>query len=240
MTPEARAARERKQKIFVAVGGVILLGILAIQLPKILGGSSTPEATPATAPAETAPGTTPPSAAPTSLGGQATLPALEGSKLRSFSVFSRKDPFVQQVVTPTEPAAGESAGSGGKQQPKKGDEKVPSQGFTTGEKAAASVTVIRVNGTPETLETGTTFPSTDPVFVLIAEQPKQKTATIGIAGGAYANGSRAIKLRVGKPLVLENTATGAKYKLVLVSVGSGSGTNSVKPAAEAPTPPETP
>ena len=39
MTPEERAARERKQKIFVVVGGVLLLGLLAIQLPKLLGGS---------------------------------------------------------------------------------------------------------------------------------------------------------------------------------------------------------
>jgi hypothetical protein len=240
MTPEARAARERKQKIFVAVGGVILLAILAIQLPKILGGSSTPEAAPAPAPAETTPGQAPSSAAPASLDAQAVLPALEGTKLRSFSVFSRKDPFVQQVVTPTEAPAGESSGSDGAKQAPKGEEKVPSQGFTTGEKSGASVTVIRVNGTPETLETGTTFPSTDPVFVLIAEQPKQKTVTIGIAGGAYANGSKTIKLKVGKPVVLENTATGAKYKLVLVSVGSGSGATAEKAAAEAPALPEAP
>ncbi len=42
--PNPRAARERKQKIFVAVGGLLLVALLAIQLPKLLGGSSTTEA----------------------------------------------------------------------------------------------------------------------------------------------------------------------------------------------------
>ncbi len=46
MSPEARAARERKQKIFVAIGGVVLLALLAFQLPKLLGGSE-PTAAPA-------------------------------------------------------------------------------------------------------------------------------------------------------------------------------------------------
>ena len=58
MTPEARAARERKQKIFVVVGGLFLLAMLAFQLPKLLGGSSSPEAAPATT--TTASGTTTP------------------------------------------------------------------------------------------------------------------------------------------------------------------------------------
>jgi len=45
MTPEERAARERKQKIFVVVGGLLLVALLAFQLPKLLGGSSSPDAT---------------------------------------------------------------------------------------------------------------------------------------------------------------------------------------------------
>ena len=35
-TANARGAKERKQKIFVAVGGVLLLAMLAFQLPRIL------------------------------------------------------------------------------------------------------------------------------------------------------------------------------------------------------------
>ena len=41
MTPETRAARERKQKIFVAVGGVFMVIVLVFfTLPKVLGGGS--------------------------------------------------------------------------------------------------------------------------------------------------------------------------------------------------------
>ena len=46
--PDARAARERKQKIFVVVGGLLLLAMLAFQLPKLMGGSPSTEATPTT------------------------------------------------------------------------------------------------------------------------------------------------------------------------------------------------
>ena len=55
MTPEARAARERKQKIFVVAGGLLLVALLAIQLPKLLGGSSSPESA-ATTTTSTLPG----------------------------------------------------------------------------------------------------------------------------------------------------------------------------------------
>lgn len=232
MTPEARAARERKQKIFIAVGGVFVLVMLAIQLPKILGGSSSPEASAGTETTVAQPPAAAPSGTPAAVPGDAvSLPAVEGTKLRDFSLFAGKDPFVQQVKTSTTAETSGAEGSGGTTaSAKKGTEKVPAQGFSVGDKAAASITVLSVNGTREALEAGATFPSTDPVFVLIAEQQRQKTVTVGIAGGAYENGSRTVKLRVGKPVVLENTATGAKYRLVLVSVGSGSS------AAPAPTP----
>jgi hypothetical protein len=62
------------------------------------------------------------------------------------------------------------------------------------------------------------------VFVLVAEQQGSKSVVVGIAGGAYASGSRTAKLVIGKPLVLVNTTTGARYKLVLVAVGNGQST----------------
>ena len=63
-----RAARERKQKIFVAVGGLLLLALLAFELPHYLGGSSGSSSTPpttTTADASAASGTTPQAAAAT-------------------------------------------------------------------------------------------------------------------------------------------------------------------------------
>jgi hypothetical protein len=79
-----------------------------------------------------------------------------------------------------------------------------------------------VNGTRQALEPGAAFPAADPVFVLVAENPAKKTAIIGVVGGAYASGARTTRLRVGKPLVLVNTTTGARYRVLLVAVGTPS------------------
>lgn len=222
MTPAARAARERKQKIFVLVGGVLLLGLLAFQLPKLLGGSSSPEAAATTSTLSTTPvagqpavGATP---SPVPVSGS---PAATPGKITSFGVFATKDPFVQQAVTPipeTEAggAKGDGAGKGG--DGRKGA--APSTGFTTSPQAPAQ-TVVTVNGARQVLDEGKRFPKADPLFVLVAANPKAKSVQIGIAGGAYSSGNKATTLKVGKALTLVNTATGAKYRIALVSVGSG-------------------
>jgi hypothetical protein len=143
-------------------------------------------------------------------------------KLTSLTVFSPKDPFVQQVVTDgafadAKAGSGSSAGGGAAKQP---TPKTASKGFTVGSSAPA-MTIISVNGSRQALEPGVAFPASDPVFVLVAEQPGAKTAVIGVAGGAYASGAKTTKLKVGKPLTLVNTTTGARYRIVLVAVGSG-------------------
>ena len=86
MTPEARAARERKQKIFVVVGGLLLLAMLAFQLPKLLGGSSSAEAAPTTTETTLSGQPTPTGAAPVAL--VETSAAATTGKLTSFSVFA--------------------------------------------------------------------------------------------------------------------------------------------------------
>ena len=222
MTPAERAARERKQKIFVVVGGLLLLGLLAIQLPKLLGGSSSSSASSsATTPdaGVVVPGGT--SVVSTSLVGQPGL--------TSFSRFGGKDPFVQQVKfsdsgSPSESTSGKSGGKGSSE--KKGSSKSPTKGFTVGSQPAAAMTVISVNGARQALSAGSRFPAADPVFVLVSESQKGKSVVVGVAGGAYASGSRTTKLVVGKPLVLVNTTTGARYRLVLVAVGNGESTSS--------------
>jgi hypothetical protein len=230
MSPEARAARERKQKIFVVVGGLLLVALLAIQLPKLLGGSSSPESaasqTTSTVPGQvTAPAgtTTPPVAGSTTPSTHATTVAAT-SKLSSLSAFRPKDPFVQQVVTesPAEGAASSPApGSAAKtSKDAKGDGATAK--FSTAAKAAgASATIVTVNGARQVVEPGARFPAADPLFVLVAERPEARAIVIGIVGGAYSGGQRATTLKVGKPLTLVNTTTGARYKISLVSVGSG-------------------
>jgi ribosomal protein S9 len=221
-----RAARERKQKIFVAVGGLVLVLLMAIQLPKLLGGSesaatdTTGTDTVSTEPGAPATPTTPTTVAVALVDTDQPLPA-DPSKLRSLRSFSGKDPFVQQVKAPTPDAGGGSSetGGGGGGGEKSGES--DSTGFSVGEQSK-SVTVISVNGARQVLSPGSLFPAANPVFVLIGEQPKAKTVTIGVAGGEYASGAKATKLAVGKPLVLVNTTTDAKYRLVLVAVGDGS------------------
>ena len=216
MTPEARAARERKQKIFVVIGGLFLVALLAIQLPKLLGGSSSPE-TGASAATTTVSGQ--PGATPVSL--QAATPAqvATSAKLTSFSVFARKDPFVQQVVTEN----GLPAAEGEAAKPSQKDEKAGASATTTfsTQAKAAAVTIVTVNGARQVLEPGMKFPAADPLFVLVAEKPGSKSVVVGIAGGAYTGGRKTARLKVGAPLTLVNTTTGARYKITLVSVGSG-------------------
>lgn len=119
-------AKQRKQIIVLAVGGVLLLGLMLIQLPKLMNSGSAPaaasaEAEPATgATGETGatatPGTTAPASAGTTgatstavasgptavvagvtIAGGAGVASAEG-QLWSFSRFPTKDPFVPQVT----------------------------------------------------------------------------------------------------------------------------------------------
>jgi hypothetical protein len=252
------AARERKQKIFVAVGGVVLLLILAIQLPKLLGGSeSTATGTTTTVAGETTSTTgttTTPTGVPTPTSVSIALtdtdrPLPVGpGQFRSFSAFDRKDPFVQKIKTPgSSPSGSEDSGGGtGGGSSNGGDskppakEELPSRGFNVDGTPSAAVTVISVNGVRQALEPGGAFPAADPVFVLVAENPGAKTAVIGVRGGAYANGARTTKLKIGKPLVLVNTTTGARYRVVLVAVGTGAGSSSGSGSPATPSGPTTP
>jgi hypothetical protein len=225
VNPAERSARERKQKIFLVVGGILLLALLAFQLPRLLGGSSSPAAAPAeeTTIASDPTGTVPPRVTNIALVDTDRRLGATPGKLTSFSVFAAKDPFVQQVEA--ESPLGE-AGAGGAA--KHETAKTTSKGFTVGSPAAA-VTIISVNGARQALEPGAAFPASDPVFVLVAEKPDTKSAVIGVAGGAYASGASTTKLKVGKPLTLVNTTTGARYRVVLVAVGSGDDAGPEKP-----------
>lgn len=230
----ARAARERKQKMFVIIGGVVLLGLLAFQLPKLLGGSEASSAAPAgetttAVGGDTTPVTTP--SQPAVLVDTDRPHPPDPGKLRSFSVFAPKDPFEQQVdnspttETPAPTGGGGGGGGGGGA----GGGQPPTKGFNPNQKPTATMTVISVNGARQALTPGSAFPAANPVFVLVAEQPKAKSVVIGIAGGSYSSGAKTTTLRVGKPLILVNTTTRARYRLVLVVVGAGDTAASTAP-----------
>jgi hypothetical protein len=211
---QLKAAKERRKKM-LAIGGVVLLvAVLAIQVPrtmKMLGNGSSSQPAPAATDARPTPAVQP--ATPVSASAAEELPDPNvvpepgDGQLASFALFPSKDPFVQQVVE-----AGEEP-SGTKKSSSSSDAKAKSDG-TSSEQGPGSA-VISVNGTGETVQVSGSFPANDPAFVLVSLAAK--SARIGIAGGTFADGAGTMTLEIGKKLTLVNTVDGARYELVLVS-----------------------
>jgi hypothetical protein len=213
------AKKAKKQKMILAVGGVLFVIVLAIQAPKILklvqgGGEST--AAPYKAFPELARGAATPIAVSPSgttvLADRDPQPAVSEGQLIDFELFSSKDPFFQQVTIPGDGEAGSGSDSpdtgepGGEDQDEGQQEKV----------AAPTSASISVNGVAEPVQVGTDFPAADPAFVLVSAT--KSSVRIGIAGGSLATGDDTVTLRRGKTLTLVNTVDGTEYHLRLVSV----------------------
>lgn len=259
------AEKARKQKIVLAAAGVLLVGLAVIQVPKLMKGNSAPaaapaaEAAPAAASAPTATPTTAAAVTTTSVtvigkpaafvagvGLPATrVPAAAKSQLASFTLFDGGDPFEQQVSdasasastvpAPSQPApdtapAAPSASQGGGG--------TAADGAGAGVKAEPPIgyATIMFEGKPQQLQPKDTFPKGEPMFRLVALKKKQ--AKIGVAGGAFSDGST-LTLVLGKKVTLLNTATGVRYELKLVYTGAqpevieGFTTKQDKPAAPA-------
>jgi hypothetical protein len=231
-------AKEKRQKIVAAVGGVILIALLIWRVPPMIAlmnkKPATSSATPAAvAPAPVVPGAPAPPAGGTT-GDTAQLadsdisPTAGPGQLVSFGRFVSKDPFVPQsgkrcvdsagvtIVCP----AGTASGAGSKKTPKQPikepelDIEVPSPSSTPAARAGAQ---ISVNGAKNGVAVGATFPSGDPVFRLVSVSGQ--TAKVAIDGGSYASGAATLTLRKGEAVTLVNTADGTRYRVVLVSVG---------------------
>jgi hypothetical protein len=216
-------AKAKRQKIVLAVLGVVLVGVLAWQIPGMLAIMNKKPAAPAAttaAPVAPAPGV-PPVGTPVSAVPSGTLvdsdPAAQaaGGQLVSFDRFASKDPFQQQLGERKAPSAAPAPGAKtGAPAPGSGSGSAPAPPPP----ARASIPIsarISVNGVAEQVDVGGTFPAEDPVFVLVSVT--KTTARVGIAGGSLDTGSRTVTLRRGKKLTLQNTADGAQYELVLVS-----------------------
>jgi hypothetical protein len=233
-------AKAKRQKIIAGVLGLVLVGVLVIQAPKILGmfsgGSATTTTEPATAtpPAPAAPTPATPGApapatpAPATTGTPSLVdsdpaPVPSDGQLVTFDRFESKDPFVPQVSDdPTGQAATPSAPTGSDATPaepnqQNGGGATSSPGGTTSSPQPAPPQVsntasIAVNGTKHEVSAGGSFPDEDPIFRLTSL--KKGTARVGIVGGGYANGAPTITLRKGgKPVTLMNTADGTTYVL---------------------------
>ena len=225
-------AKEKKQKIILAVLGVAFLGVMAFQVPRVMKMLKTPAAPVRSATTTTTPTGTPMLAAPTLGGAQApgatttdstgalvaSAPTVQDGQLASFSLFVSKDPFAQQISdsqTSSSPSSGSGStgGTGGSGLPTPGKAPVPGSA------------VISVNGTLYTVATKTDFPqpsATDPTVVPLFHlvSVTAHTATISIAGGSYATGAPTVTLKENKPVTLMNTADGTRYTLILKPLGT--------------------
>jgi hypothetical protein len=231
-------AKARKQKIIAAVLGVLLLGVLAYEVPSVMKSlnkkppaSSVAQPPPPGTPIAGAPVAAAPVAAPvaTTLS-DSDPPAQAGSgQLLSFDRFSSKDPFIQQVDAtgcdsdPTDPEAPTCVGTAQPAaaitqkatQPKR-TSTVPVTPARRAPEPNPTAARISVNGTREWVDLSKTFPSSDPVFRLVGLT--KTTAKIGIAGGSLSTGDRTTTLAKGKKVTLMNTADGTRYELILLAL----------------------
>ena len=231
-------AKAKRQKMIAAGGGVLLIAVLAFQVPRTMKMLSAEPLPPP--PAAVAPGTTVPSdpsvlPTPGTVGGGAS-PAASGDgtlvdsdpkpvaatgQLISFGRFTSKDPFADQIDET--PAGGGGGGTTPTPTPTPSSPSAtPAAGVvpvtpTAGSPSVAGSAVISVNGVQETVAAGGEFPKDSPVFRLVKVVGGE--ARIGIAGGALASGSPTVTLHKGKAVTLVNTADGTRYELKLVSVG---------------------
>lgn len=232
-----KAAKEARQKKIAVVGGVVLLAVLAIQVPRTMDllDSGAGESAPVTA--APAPGTSPDSGAPgpeaaPAAGGPAAvlvdsdpLPSRSTQHVVTFERFASKDPFVQQVSPEAPPAPAPVAAvaapapqpSALTPQPQASTPAPAPAPAAEPSRAPSGAVVVEVNGKRETVALAGTFPQADPTFRLVSLAGK--TAMIGLAGGTYANGVQTVALQLGKTLTLANTADGVRYELRLVAVG---------------------
>ena len=198
--------------------------------------------TPAPAAAAGAPLASSPVAQPAVLS-DSDIPVEAGDgQLLSFERFQTKDPFAQQAEAVVEPVAAPTPGpvkatpvpSTGSATPGSATPgSAASGGLVAGPGSAAggttpvpsapvnppaTATNISINGLPEDVLVGASFPAADPVFMLVSLAPDGTSVQIGIAGGVYADGKETIKLVLGKPLTLQNTADGTRFELKLHTV----------------------
>ena len=248
--------REKRAKIAAIAGVVLLLGVAALEGPKMMKLMNQKPVVPppsAVAPSGTSalPGTggAPTTTTPAGELADTDVPpaALDGGQLVSFDVFQTKDPFRPQVTsadvaaadaaasgatsTQSAPAAGSDAASSGttttpsiEVQPTTTTPAtaVPSTAptpsgaeTTTTVKPAAPTVSISVNGATSHVARGGVFPSSTPVFRLVSWT--KGSARIGIVGGSYSTGDPTLELTLDKPVTLQNTSNGQRYKLVLLS-----------------------
>src|SRR5690348_11502927 len=203
---DVREAKDRRAKRLAIGGAVLLVAVLAFEMPKVLKGhggssSSTPPAATTTTTAgygaTTTPGSTPVATASaavlpatsTKLTSSDLAPRRSKSELYSFSRFAGKDPFVQQVSASD--LSGAPSGASGASSASSGVITAgPAPGVhTTAARmlARTGAVTLQVNGKAQTVHVGGSFPSSNPLFKLVSVS--HGLVRIGIASGSYQSGA---------------------------------------------------
>lgn len=238
-------AKEKKQKIILAGLGVVLLGVMAFELPPLLkgGSSSTPASvtTATTATSATTPpgaGALPPAATVRSDG---VVFATSVSRLATLSRFKLKDPFdshgvgatsdpaassppaaASQPATPPAAAAaaaaaaiGQGARSSAAQQG--GPIFGTVQGPAVGSPKSSNIpaAMLLFNGKKIRVALGEAFPKKHPYFRLAGVKPG--SLLIAVVNGSLADGSSSLDLRRHTPLTLVDTTDGARFTIEFLS-----------------------
>jgi hypothetical protein len=195
-----RESKDRRAKRMAIGAAVVLAVVLAFEAPHYLGGGGSPSSaanttavgatTPATASAGTALAAVLP-ATGAKLTNSDVAPKASKSELASFSDFAGKDPFVQQVTT-------------------------PSASTSTGTSTAPTTTTSNasaLSSSPPKQGSARLLANVGSATIAITHG----VARIGIANGSYASGAQTISLVAGRVLTLVDTADGIHYKLRLLS-----------------------
>jgi hypothetical protein len=228
-----REAKDKRMKKVAIGGAVLLVAILAFEVPKMLhsggsttsspppattttpGATATPASTPTSTPTGTASAAVVPTAASTKLSDTDVPPTRTKSQLYSFSHFTGKDPFVQQVNTAPAGSGSSQSSTGNNPKPANGTTTAAISHKPTRTLAANGAVRISVNGRIQVVRVGASFPSANPLFRLVSVSGG--VARIGIASGSYTSGARTVSLAPGRSLTLMDTADGVRYSIRLIS-----------------------
>ena len=82
----------------------------------------------------------------------------------------------------------------------------------SGDAAPLSAARISVNGVVMTVAKGAAFPERNPFFRLVSLSGR--TVSVALNDAEYATGAETVKLRLGRRVMLVNSADGTRYVLV--------------------------
>jgi hypothetical protein len=241
-------AKAKRQKIIAAVGGVLLLGVLAFQVPRTMKmlHQSNANASADSGSAKVTVNVTGTITVPSLGGGNPTastsgvaagglsdpnaVSSANSGQLLAFSRFRTKDPFAQQVnvacATNSSPSdASAACASAGSTKPTTGTSTTPSpspsQGggtTTTPAQAPARPTSAVISVNGDSEEVKVGGTFPASNPTFMLSSLTKTTAQVGIAGGSLEGNKQTVTLKKGVPLTLMNTADGTRYVLRLVSV----------------------